>query len=36
MQVTKLSPMWPVLDPDYPNRLGRLLGHMLLAVAVKR
>jgi len=29
MQVTKLSPMWPVLDPDYPNRLGRLLGHML-------
>lgn len=29
MQLTKLNPMWPVLDVNYPNRLGRLLEHML-------
>jgi HSP20 family protein len=29
MVITKLNPMWPVLDADYPNRFGRLLGHML-------
>lgn len=29
MQVAKLNPMWPVLDTQYPNRLGRLLEHML-------
>jgi HSP20 family protein len=29
MQVTKLNPMWPVLDTQYSNRLGRYLEHML-------
>ncbi len=29
MQVAKLNPMWPVLDTQYPNRLSRLLEHML-------
>lgn len=29
MQIMKLNPMWPVLDANYPNRLGRLLEHML-------
>lgn len=28
MALTKLNPMWPVLDVNYPNRLGRLLEHM--------
>lgn len=29
MAITKLNPMWPVLDTNYPNRLGRFLEHML-------
>ncbi len=29
MTLTKLSPMWPVMDVNYPNRLGRLLEQML-------
>lgn len=29
MAITKLNPTWPVLDTNYPNRLGRLLEHML-------
>lgn len=29
MALTKLNPMWPVLDANYPNRLGRFLEHML-------
>ena len=31
MVITKLNPMWPVLDADYPNRLNRFLEHMLEA-----
>jgi HSP20 family protein len=29
MTLTKLGPMWPVMDVNYPNRLGRLLEQML-------
>jgi HSP20 family protein len=29
MQITKLNPIWPVLDASYPNRLGRFLEQML-------
>jgi HSP20 family protein len=29
MALTKLNPMWPVLETNYPNRLGRFLEHML-------
>ena len=29
MEVTRFSPMWSVLDTQYPNRFGRLCEHML-------